>query len=533
MARLLALALRPAARRQPHRRRLPARQRDRRRGEREAPRAAPARHGRRQRGGVRRRHGDARAPALARRRARRDGGPQLRRIGGAGGIGRACRRRRRPSSRRFVRQLNAVYERVAGRGQDPDRRLARGRRAAGGGGRRRRSPPPAATVVVAMDNCANQLVLYGAQDAIACAAGVRSPAPARSACRCRSTAATTPPISPTSAPPSTPTTGDIKLRAPQRAALFVRLGPAFPELGRGGAQARRGAVVADACAFARRSSRCTPTACGCFVEVGPSGNLTAFVNDIPAGKAQIAIADQPAAPQRRRAAADGARRSSTRAVGRCALQSLFAGRRIAAVDLERRRADSPSVRRAARQHHADAALFGERPRGLSCGRVSTPMQRAARRSRGRHRGGRCRQRRARRRRARSRAARSPPESEHDPRADVMAEYFDVMRGFLEQQRAVVAVVAGARPIGRPPLPAPAASADLPFLDEIVEHDEQHLVARCHLSLRRQLPAQPRASGPGLRDRSRAVGAGVRAADGQPRDHGRGLQPARRQRRACR
>ena len=65
----------------------------------------------------------------------------------------------------------------------------------------------------------------------------------------------------------------------------------------------------------------------------------------------------------------------------------------------------------------------------------------------------------------------------------MAEYFDVMRGFLEQQRAVVESWQAPVDRTRSRCSAPAASADLPFLGEIVEHDEHRLVARCHLSLR--------------------------------------------------
>src|SRR5205085_9806403 len=74
-----------------------------------------------------------------------------------------------------------------------------------------------------------------------------------------------------------------------------------------------------------------------------------------------------------------------------------------------------------------------------------------------------------------------PEAAVDPRAEGMAEYFDVMRGFLEQQRAVVESWQARAVEDDPDAPLPA-SVDLPFLDEIVERDEHRLVARCHLDL---------------------------------------------------
>jgi hypothetical protein len=73
-----------------------------------------------------------------------------------------------------------------------------------------------------------------------------------------------------------------------------------------------------------------------------------------------------------------------------------------------------------------------------------------------------------------------PAPERDPRADVMAEYFDVMRGFLEQQRAVVeswqARSAPASDDGA------EAAPELPFLGEIVSRETHRLVALCPLSL---------------------------------------------------
>ena len=78
------------------------------------------------------------------------------------------------------------------------------------------------------------------------------------------------------------------------------------------------------------------------------------------------------------------------------------------------------------------------------------------------------------------AVEAPLESGGDPRADVMTDYFDVMRSFLEQQRSVVE--SWQTRSSEEPHSSAAASLDLPFLSELVEHDEQRLVARCHLDL---------------------------------------------------
>ena len=72
------------------------------------------------------------------------------------------------------------------------------------------------------------------------------------------------------------------------------------------------------------------------------------------------------------------------------------------------------------------------------------------------------------------------EPARDPRAEVMAEYFDVMRGFLEQQRAVVE--SWQARTAEAVADSPEASGDLPFIDEILVHEEDRIVARCSLSL---------------------------------------------------
>ena len=185
----------------------------------------------------------------------------------------------------FMRELNAVYERVLRRGQDPDRRACsrsarcRPRRC------RRRSPPPARrsssrwTTAPTSSCCtARRTRSRALQNVLADAGAICLPLPFDRGYHT--------PISPTSAPPSSPTTGASSSARRRCRSTPARRRRPFPTSAAARAQARRGAVVAEGALSRDDRADGTPTACGCFVEVGPSGNLTAFVNDIPAGKAQ-------------------------------------------------------------------------------------------------------------------------------------------------------------------------------------------------------------------------------------------------------
>jgi phosphopantetheinyl transferase len=75
------------------------------------------------------------------------------------------------------------------------------------------------------------------------------------------------------------------------------------------------------------------------------------------------------------------------------------------------------------------------------------------------------------------------------RERIMAEYFDVMRGFLDQQRNLIeslplAAGSDAADPGMPQAPASTHAVDnrTPLLDHIVEHDASRLVARCRVDL---------------------------------------------------
>jgi acyl transferase domain-containing protein len=181
-----------------------------------------------------------------------------------------------------------------------------------------------------MDNCANQLVLYGASDAIAALQGVLSEAGA--ICL---------PL-PFDRGYHTADFADVsaafhafyrphQAARTQGAALFLRLDRALSRDRGGRAQARRGAVVA-AVRFRETVERMVADGVSCFVEVGPSGNLTAFVNDTPGAKEATAVASN----LRRKGGVEQLLTvlAQLYASGRpVRVDKLFAGRRIADVDL--------------------------------------------------------------------------------------------------------------------------------------------------------------------------------------------------------
>ena len=482
-------------------------------------RRAPARHGRRQRGGVRRRHGDAVAAALARRRARRDDGPQLRRVGGAGGLGRACRRRRRSSWRRSCASSTRSTSGCWPRARSPTGALL----AVGALPAEAVQAQIAATGSPVVDRDGQLRQPAGAvrrQGRDRRAAGRACRRPARSACRCRSTAAITPPISPTSAPPSSPTTA-----ASSCARRGCRSIPApRPSLSRdrpAGVRKLAAAQWSQTVRFRETIEQMVADGVGCFVEVGPSGNLTAFVNDIPAGKAQTAIASN----LRRR---DGVEQLLT------VLAQLYASGRPVRLRIAVRR---PAHRRRRPERSLSTRVptaccsttpcrcFAIRTATVRpCGRVGGAASAA--------RAGRRRVEAERRRRPRARDCAVHRTADAAARAAIRAP---ASWPSISTSCAASSSSSGrSSSRGRPRSVDTAAPerrprvADLPFLSEIARAGRAAPRGALPSEPRRQLPAQPRALGPGLRDRCGAFGPGVRAADGQRRDHGRGLQPARRQ-----
>ena len=182
-----------------------------------------------------------------------------------------------------------------------------------------------------MDNCANQLVLYGAREAVAAlqaelaaAGAICLPLPFDRGYHTADFADVSAAFR--------DYYGRIKLRAPRVPLYSCASTRLFP----GTAAAVRKLAAAQwsqPVRFRETIEQMVADGVDCFVEVGPSGNLTAFVNDIPAGRAQTAIASN----LRRR---DGVEQLLTvlaqlYASGRrVRLDSLFAGRRIARVDLD-------------------------------------------------------------------------------------------------------------------------------------------------------------------------------------------------------
>lgn len=73
------------------------------------------------------------------------------------------------------------------------------------------------------------------------------------------------------------------------------------------------------------------------------------------------------------------------------------------------------------------------------------------------------------------------------RTQVMSEYFGLMRGFLDQQRALVEIVSQGEAIGTDAMQAQVSSSHAndsrtPLLDTIVELDDVHVFAQCRVGL---------------------------------------------------
>src|SRR4029077_7528011 len=139
-----------------------------------------------------------------------------------------------------------------------------------------------------MDNCANQLVLYGQPPAIAKletaltgAGAICMPLPFARGYH-------TPHFADVSAAFAA-YYARVKLHAPRVPLYSCASAGRFPT---GAAAVRKLAAAqwSQTVRFRETIEQMVADGVGCFVEVGPSGNLTAFVNDIPAGKAQTPIA---------------------------------------------------------------------------------------------------------------------------------------------------------------------------------------------------------------------------------------------------
>lgn len=367
----------------------------------------------------------------------------------------------------FIRQLNAAYERVLAAGEISTGALL----AVGALTSEAVEAHIAATskeVVVAMDNCANQLVLYGKAEAIAALQKVLSDAGAICLPLPFDRGYHTPAFAAVSAV-FLAYYRSIRMGCPRVPMYSCASADLFPGTA---AAVRRLASEQWSTKVRFRETVLKMHADGVryFVEVGPSGNLTAFVNDILAGKDHVSVASN----LRRR---NGVEQLLTLLaqlyvnakpveIGR-----LFDDRGIAAVDLAE--VSAAPVRGVLLDNTMPVLRFSQSDRGalqrLTAAAVAPAVRPDSRTTP-----------------AADEPARQPmgdpveAELGHDPRIGVMAEYFDVMRGFLDQQCAVVQSWQGSAAEGEPE--DPVVDPGMCFLNDVLEHTADHLVALCHLSL---------------------------------------------------
>jgi len=328
---------------------------------------------------------------------------------------------------------------------------------------------PFKDVVVAMDNCGNQMVLYGTPEGIAAVykaltaeGGICMPLPFDRGYH-------TPAFSDASTA-FLQYYKDVKLgrpKVPLYSCASVGLFPDSPAAVRKLAAAQWSTKVR----FRETVLKMHEDGVRLFVEVGPSAKLTAFVNDILIDRDFAALSTNV----RRKNGVEQllAVLGQLYVAGRGpVLERLFAARAITAIDL----AGSPQppkgvlldntmpmVRLSAADREA-LRLLAAIP--AAAGPASAPVQAPV---------------------AEEPAA---PGFADDGRERVMAEYFDVMRGFLDQQRALVerlpAQTEYAPADEQAPMPAwpstHARDSRTPLLDAIVEYDETHVLARCDVSL---------------------------------------------------
>jgi len=366
----------------------------------------------------------------------------------------------------FIRQLNAVYRQVLEEGKIPTGALL----AVGA--------LPHATVeehmrsvakeaVIAMDNCANQLVVFGSPESmdklaqsLAAVGGICLPLPFDRGYH-------------------TPAFGEvsaaflkyykrIKLGRPQVPLYSCASADLFPD----SATAIRQLAAAqwsEKVRFRETLGKMHDDGVRYFIEVGPSGNLTAFVNDVLADKECVALATNV----RRRNGVDQLLTVLAHLYvngRRVDVQKLFAPRAIATIDLAGGAPAAPKgvlldntmpmmrLSDADRETLRLATAQPVAPLPLRSGSIesSGPAPAAAQ------------------------ASEVAAESMVDAKGRVMADYFDVMRGFLQQQHVVLQGWQTLDEAG--PQPPDTTRDYTGFLDSIVQMDEQHLVARCQVSL---------------------------------------------------
>jgi len=320
-------------------------------------------------------------------------------------------------------------------------------------------------VVVAMDNCGNQMVLYGTPEgitgvhkALTAEGGICMPLPFDRGYH-------TPAFADASVA-FLQYYKDVKLgkpKVPLYSCASVGLFPDSPAAVRKLAAAQWSQKVR----FRETVLKMHEDGVRLFVEVGPSSKLTAFVNDVLIDRDFAALSTNV----RRKNGVEQllAVLGQLYVAGRGpVLERLFATRAIAIIDL----AGLPHAPKGVlldntmpmvRLSDADREAVRALAALPALAPVAEPVPPVA----------------------------APEPVFDDGRERVMTEYFGVMRGFLDQQRALVENLPmqpetwQAEPaVAAPPVwpSTHARDSRTPLLDTIVEHDDTHVLARCEVSL---------------------------------------------------
>lgn len=365
----------------------------------------------------------------------------------------------------FVRELNEIYRQILQDGKIPTGALLTV------------GALPHATVekhiaeldsgvMVAMDNCTNQLVLFGdeasikeLQDSLSSAGAICQILPFNRAYH-----------TPLFEGVSTALLGyydSIGVESPQTPLYSCVTADLFPKEVKG-VRGLSAAQWSSKVRFRETVTKMHQDGIRYFLEVGPSGNLSAFVNDILAGKEYISLATN----LRRR---NGIEQLLTVLAQLfvnqkySCLDKLFDTRRVQPVDALSSGGNKPlgmfldNTMPMVRLDEADRAAL----RKIVASAVPELMAHGAEVNPNTH------------------------EPQHLPEvlapfkisesaAGVMADYFGVMRSFLDQQSRVLENWVGN--LDNDQNEYTPANSYTPFLDSIGERDGQHLVAECRLSL---------------------------------------------------
>jgi acyl transferase domain-containing protein/phosphopantetheinyl transferase len=355
----------------------------------------------------------------------------------------------------FIRRLNKVYRQVLEDGKIPTGALL----TVGAlplSTVEEHMAAASSDIVIAMDNCANQQVLYGdrrsidaIQKSLGAAGGICLPLPFDRGYH-------TPAFAEASKA-FLEYYRNIKLQHPQVPLYSCASADLFPDA----AEAVRQLAASQwstKVRFRETLAKMHNDGVRYFIEVGPSGNLTGFVNDILTGKEHVSLATN----LRRRGGPEQLLTVLAHLYvngKQVKLEKLYSPRFIPAIDLA---STAPTLPLGVLLDNTMPVLrMGDSERA-SLQRLAAPPP-AARLAEAQ--GG-----------SEKREVAAQPEAQRH----VMADYFDVMRGFLDQQRSVLE--SWQTGMEYRPQRSPATEDHTGFLDSIFEHDEQHLAATCRLSL---------------------------------------------------